>query len=132
MAEKFRLIEENSLLAAEDGFEVSMRLNWYRSLPYSCLEKLSVAIDGESIETEKLHLKINDQLYQLDQLGDLVEELWFVQDPATVFVHYPGKITPGKDYEIELELAMRAPYIPIGPDRFLTPSTSEKQTQKAK
>jgi hypothetical protein len=132
MGASVKLVEDNSLCASESGFEFKVRLHWYRSLPLSCVEKLSVQLDGESIEAQKIQLCVNEKTHKLDELAELVDEVWFVQDSAVVKVQLPGKVQVGEKHTVEVELIMRAPYIKIGPDRFLTMPAHYASVQIAK
>lgn len=125
------LIEQDSLKVTEDGFEVKARLLWYRSLPLSCVEKVSLAIDGEAIDPQAIRFGINDELYPLDKLEDLVDQTWFVQDPARLVVIQPGLVSKGQMVQIEAEIVLRAPYIMVGPDKFLTMPTKYSVPQVA-
>ena len=131
MATGFRMIEENSLNVSESGYEVQIRLNWYRSLPYSCIEAVKVAINGEFVDPEKIGLRINEQRYSKSELSELVEDFWFVQDPVIVVVDQQGKVKAGEKYEIEMEVSVRAPYIPTGPNQYLTITTTDSTIQIA-
>jgi hypothetical protein len=125
------LIEDNSLKVTEDGFEVKARLLWYRSLPLSCVEKVSLAVDGEAIDSHAIWFGINDNLYPLDKLNELVDQIWFVQDPARLVVNQSGGVTRGQSYKIEAEIVLRAPYIMVGPGKFLTMPTRYSVDQVA-
>lgn len=120
MGESVKLVEENSLRVSEDGFEFKIRTHWYRSLPLSCIEKLDVRLDGNPIEPRDISFCANERSHRLDELADLVDEFWFVQDSGVVKVAMPNSIRVGEQHTIEAELILRAPYIKIGPDRFLT------------
>ncbi len=125
------LIEENSLKVTGDGFEVKARLMWYRSLPLSCIEKVSLAVDGKEIEPQAIRFGINDSVYPLDELEELVDQTWFVQDSARLIVQKPGLISKGQRCKIEAEIVLRAPYIMVGPDKFLTMPTPYSAFQVA-
>ncbi len=125
MKSNFRLIEENSIHGTENGWEFQIRLNWYRSLPFSCIETVHVKLNGVPVAPEKIGFRIQDQIYSLSQLGDLVEEFWFVQDPATIVIDQSENITAGEEYQLDADIAVRAPYIPIGPGRYLTITTAD-------
>jgi hypothetical protein len=131
MAKAVPLIEDNSLLATDDGYQVRVRLTWYRSLQLSCVEKVRLALDGEWVNPEEIRFGINDHEYQLSELTDLVSEFWFVQDAAVLHIKQPGKVASGESHTIEVEIATRAPYIPIGPNKYLTNSTTYRTTQIA-
>ena len=126
-----KFIEDHSLCANETGFEFKVRLNWYRSLPLSCVEKVGVQLDGKPVEPQSIRFCVNDKEYGLEQLADTVEEFWFVQDAAVVKVDLPGQVRMGEEHTIEVEIILRAPYIKVGPDRFLTMPTRFTSLQTA-
>lgn len=113
------IIEEESLRTTEAGFEVSMRLPWYRSLPLSCIERIEVAIDGEPVDPKALSFALGEREFALPDLADLVEEYWFIQDSAILKARVPNKVTRGKAHQINAVLAFRCPYIQVGPGKFL-------------
>ena len=126
-----QLIADNSLRVTPEGYEVQVRLRWYRSLPLSCVETVRLALDGEWVDPTQIAFGINEQNYQLDELDDLVEEFWFVQDSAFLRVNQPGKISSGEEHTIEVEINCRAPYIKIGPGKYLTIVNDYSSTQVA-
>jgi len=126
------LVEANSLQVSEEGYELKVRLQWYRSLPLSSVEKFQLAIDGEPVEPERIRFGINDHNYRLQELQEIVEEFWFILDPAVIRVSQPGKIAAGEAHQVEAELALRFPYIAIGPGKFLVETTAYTGTQVAR
>ena len=120
MLDVVQLVEDKSLKATDSGFEFQLRLKWYRSLPLSCVDKLKVSLDGAPVNPALLRFSINGHSYRLEELVDLVEEFWFVQDAAVVSVQQAGSVKTGESHKLDVELSMRFPYIPIGPGRFLT------------
>jgi hypothetical protein len=131
MGASVQIIEDNSLKVVDDGFEIGVRLNWYRSLPVSCIENLKLSVDGQPVPSEQITFGINGHAFRLDELNDLVEEFWFVQDSARLHVHQSGKIASGESHAVEAEIALRFPYIAIGPGKFLTNPTRCIQTMIA-
>lgn len=125
------LIEENSLRTTTDGFEVKVRLNWYRSLPLSCIENIRLVIDGQEISVDALSFKVNDHSYPVKELADKSGEYWYVQDSGIVQAQFSGIVAAGGSYHIEAEITIRAPYILIGPGKFLTMPTRHSTTQVA-
>ncbi|OGO26001.1 MAG: hypothetical protein A2136_08710 [Chloroflexi bacterium RBG_16_54_11] len=99
---------------------MKLRLLWYRSLPVSCIEYIQLRLDDQAVDPGVLRFGVNGRQYQLDELVDLVEEFWFIQDAAILSINQPGRLTAGSTHKIELDLALRFPYIPIGPGKFLT------------
>ena len=125
------VIEDNSLRATESGFEIRLRFKWYRSLPLSCLEDLRLSVDGQAVDPDAVSFGINGNVYRLDQLADKVEEFWFILDSAILSVDQPGKVKSGESHQIDVAFGMRAPYIAIGPVKFLTVLNQQSATQIA-
>jgi hypothetical protein len=126
-----RLIEDKSLRATRDGYELGVRLSWYRSLPLSCVEKVRLTLDGQLIDAEAIRFGINGHEYRLDELPKLADEYWFVLDPAVLRVRAPGKVATGEKHTLGAEIAFRAPYIKIGPGKFLVRTDYYTSTQVA-
>jgi hypothetical protein len=120
MGETMHYLEDNSLKVTNTGYEFQICLMWYRSLPLSCIEKINLTLDRQLVDPRVIKFGINGHQYRLDELADLVEEFWFVQDSASLIVNQPDSVTPGSTHEINVELSMRYPYIAIGPGIFLT------------
>ena len=120
MREVLETVEDDSLKATPTGCEMKLRLKWYRSLPVSCLENLKLSLDGQPVDPDRIRFEVNGHQYHLEELADKVEEFWFVQDSATLSVGQSAKWKAGETHKIDLEFAMRAPYIPIGLGGFLT------------
>jgi hypothetical protein len=132
MGSAVKIIQDDSLRVVEDGYEIQVRLNWYRSLPISSVETLRLSLDGEPVQPNQILFEINNHQYRLEELSEQIEEFWFVQDSAHLHVRQPGKVAAGEAYTIEAEIALRFPYIQIGPDRFLTNISHCTETQTAK
>lgn len=131
MGASVELIKENSLHAVEDGYAFDVRLNWYRSLPLSCVDVNSIKLDGQPAQPDQIMFEINGHCYSLAELADRYEEFWFVQDLARLHVRQPRKLHAGETHKIEAEIALRFPYMPIGPGKFLTITTYKVSTQVA-
>ncbi len=131
MGNQVKLIQDDSLRVREDGYEVRVRLNWYRSLPVSCVETVRLSLDGQPVPPERIRFEINQHQFTLDEMAEQVEEFWFVQDSAVLHVKAPGKVAAGETHSVQAEIALRFPYIMIGPGRFLTNTTTYSTTQTA-
>jgi hypothetical protein len=125
------LIEDNSLRVTADGFKINVRENWYRSLPLSCIEKVTISVDGVEIPPRDIWFGNNKDLHSLQDLEKLTGEYWYVQDSASLHVKWPGMMTAGKTYTIEVEITLRAPYIMVGPGKFLSMLTKHSSVQVA-
>ena len=125
------LIEPGSFRVVPDGWAVDVRLAWYRSLPLSCIERCGSRSTAPGRLTTASPSAINGREWPLAALPELVDEVWFVTDCATR--HRPRGAAPaaGESHALEAEIAFRAPYIAIGPDRFLVRTDQFATTQTA-
>jgi hypothetical protein len=122
------MLDDDALRVAEDGFELDVHLNWYRSLPLSSLKTVDLNIDGEPIGRDEMTIVVNGSEYELDALADRWEEMWFVLDAATLRVRRPARVKRGDEAEVTVRLGNRIPYILIGPNQALEYVTERTKT----
>jgi hypothetical protein len=113
------ILVEDSLRASPTGFEVQVLLNWYRSLPLSCVQTLELTVNGQAVPRAQIRFVINGRDRSLDELQDLTDEDWFVQDRATLRVQRSPAVKPGEPLDVALKLGSRIPYIVTGPSSAL-------------
>lgn len=94
------------------GYEFQIRLSNYRGHFLSCIQELSISVNGEDIESNDFTFALNDKEFMLSQLPSLITEFWNVLDPATIKVYKPGGLESG-EYKIDLTLLLRIPYMPM-------------------
>ena len=109
------ILVENSLRAAPDGFSVEILLNWYRSLPLSCVDAIELTLDGAVIGPGQIRFQLNGATRGLDELADMTEEMWFIQDHAVLTVRRTPPLRAGDRVELTLRLGSRIPYILTSP-----------------
>jgi hypothetical protein len=120
------MLDDDALRAADDGIELDVHLNWYRSLPLSSLKTVEVTVNGEAIERDEIAWIVNGSEHRLDDLAEHWDEIWFVLDPATIRVPRP-LVRTGESADVTVRLGNRIPYILIGPNQAL-----EYVTEKSK
>ncbi len=109
------ILVEDSLRAAPDGFSVEILLNWYRSLPLSCVDAIELTLDGAAIAPEQVRFQLNGASRSLDELADMTEEMWFIQDHAVLAVRRAPPLRTGDRVNLTLRLGSRIPYILTSP-----------------
>jgi Domain of unknown function (DUF6379) len=122
------MLDDDALRAADDGFDLEVHLNWYRSLPLSSLETVDLTVDGEQIAREEITFAVNGNEYALDDLPAHWDEMWFVLDAATLRVRGRKPVRAGDQADVKLRLGNRIPYILIGPDKALEYVTERAKT----
>jgi hypothetical protein len=125
------MLDDDALRAREDGFDLEVHLNWYRSLPLSSVKTVEVTVNGESIARDEIRFAVNGNEYALDDLTRQWDEIWFVLDAATLRVARPV-VQPGERAEVSVRLGNRIPYILIGPDQALEYVSERSKTLVAR
>ncbi|HET9126135.1 MAG TPA: DUF6379 domain-containing protein [Solirubrobacteraceae bacterium] len=105
-----QVVAEGSLRAVPDGVAFDVRIPWYRSLPYSCVEGLEVTLDGRPIGPERLTIELGGERYRLDELPRLHDRWWYIADAAAVTVPLEEPAAAG-EHELDVTISMRIPYI---------------------
>lgn len=117
------ILRADSVRTTAQGYEIDVGLAWYRSLPLSCVENISIKIGGKDIAGADLRINYEGRELTLEELGELVDDWWFIQDPLTIQVADPAPLEKGSAVEVQVELATRIPYIIIGPEMALVQRT---------
>jgi hypothetical protein len=125
------MLDQDGLRATADGFELDVRLNWYRSLPLSSVKTVQLTVNGEEIARDEITFSLNGNECGLDQLSSRWDETWFVLDPATLHIHRP-LVHRGEPADISLVLGSRIPYLLVGPDQALEYVTERTTTLVAR
>ena len=125
------MLGDDALRAADDGIELDVHLNWYRSLPLSSLKTVEVTVNGEAIDRDEITWVVNGADHRLDDLAEHWDEIWFVLDPATIRVPRP-LVKAGESAEVTVRLGNRIPYILIGPNQALEYVTEKSKTLVAR
>ncbi len=106
-----RLLGEGSLSATKAGFDLAIRLPWYRSLPLSTIEPAELRINDQPIDLKRVKVRINDQTIPNSELPERTDQFWFVLDPLTLEVS-GTPMKRGEDVHVEFTLNVYPPYIP--------------------
>jgi hypothetical protein len=110
-----------------DGVALDIRLNWYRSLPLSCVEAIRLTIDGTTIESERLTLRLPDFDGHLTDLAEATDVWWRVLDAGELVA--AGEDLASGPHDIELALTLRIPYYgPLPNGGFVTITDRAKGT----
>jgi hypothetical protein len=117
------VLGDGAVRATAQGYEVDLRLPWYRSLPVSCLEDVSISLGGQPAARDSLRVVRAGRPLALGDLAVRVDDEWFVQDPLTVAVQAAAPPAKGQAVELEVTVTIRVPYILVGPGKALTRPT---------
>ncbi len=111
-----RIVVENSLRVSRDGFDVEVRLPWYRGLPLSTVEVGEIRINGQTVDPNAVTLTVNGKARAARELANYYEENWYVLDSGYLHLPFPNP-KKGESYEVLVTLVLYPPYIPGVPFR---------------
>ena len=110
------LLGHGQVSAAEGivTLSVGCRLNWYRALPVSCVEYLSVTVDGSRLNPDAITVELGGRQIPVPALIEH-DDWWATGQVASL--HCALGARPMKDrYEVRLEVGTRIPYMGPMPD----------------
>jgi hypothetical protein len=104
-----RHLVESAVLGAA-GLELSVRLNWYRSLPLACVERLEVSLDGTVLDAARTTVELDGIRCAVPDLASADDRWWQVLAAARVRIPLDTPPAPGR-HEVELVIGTRIPYL---------------------
>ncbi|WP_458106623.1 DUF6379 domain-containing protein [Arthrobacter sp. R3-55] len=123
MFEKYIIVEDTlrntELDGSITGFQVGVRLPYYRGLGLSMVEAVEVSIDGETMRAEDTSLTVHGNTYRLLDLPGIFDDRWEMGEVATVCIAKPGGLAEG-EHEVAVVERLRVSYMPVpsgGADR---------------
>jgi hypothetical protein len=96
---------------AGGGFEVRLRLPYYRGLWTNLIDGAVVTVDEERFAAEDIRWTITGQEYSLTELRTSTSARWPVDAAATLTVARPQPLSIGF-HDVAAELRLRMSYIP--------------------
>lgn len=96
------------------GFCVNLKINYYRGLPLSCVDEISLEVDGVPVAAEDMTVQHNGREYPyLDILKDdfPTDFYWIFGEKLRVVVRRDGGIEQGR-HHVKLTLGTRRSYTP--------------------
>ncbi len=93
------------------GFELRLRLPYYRGLWTSLIDGASVTVDDEHFPADTIAWSIDGRQYSLEELQDSVDGRWPVDVPVVLGVPRKEPLALGF-HDVTAELRLRMSYIP--------------------
>ena len=105
------MIQTRGFRNTDGGFQVRLRLPYYRGLWTNLVEGAALTVDGERFAAESIGWSIDGAGYTLDELRASEDARWAVDVPAVLTVPRDEALAIGF-HEVEAELRLRMSYIP--------------------
>lgn len=117
MFDKYMIVEsgfKNVKEGAEiKGFQLAIRLPYYRGVVLSLVGKMDITVDGELMTYENMTLTLDGKSYPVTAMADDFTTKWEFGNIGTITVEKPGGLTPG-EHKVELRQHMNISYVPGG------------------
>jgi hypothetical protein len=117
MYDNFMIVGEEFKNVTRDdkvtGFQIGMRIPYYRGVVLSLLDETRLTVDGELIPQEQIVLTISGKSLPLMDLENDPVTKWEFGDVGILTVNRPGGLPVG-EHKLELYQHVRTPYIPGG------------------
>ncbi len=120
------LSRDEPVRADQGTLLIPLRLPWYRSLPLSAVEHLSITVDDQTFADDQLSLVVGEVEHRFDDVRNAHDRFWFVQDTAWARV----PTNPSRnEVHLHVESAVRIPYLMVGPDTAVVRHIVEDATR---
>lgn len=107
VAGDFRNVERDGRVT---GFQIGVRVPYYRGVYLSLFEGIELAVDGEHFAPEQISVTLGDKTYRLAQLPDESDDRWDFGQVGILTVDRPGGLTPG-EHLVELKISLNIYYM---------------------
>ena len=116
MFDKYIIVEDTLRNTGDDddvtGFQLGVRLPYYRGLGLSMVEDIEVTVDGETALGTSVSLTVHGNTYRLTDLPGVFDDRWEMGEVATVTVDKAGGLTEGP-HSVAVRQRLRISYMPV-------------------
>jgi len=116
MFDKYMVCEDSLQARFVDGrpagFQLQLRLPYYRGLGLSMVETVELSLDGERFHAEQMSLEVHGNRYRLDRLGEVAEDRWEFGERAVLVVD-SDRVPASGPHQVDASIALRISYLPF-------------------
>ena len=105
---EFRNLGENDKVK---GFQLGLRLPYYRGLGLSMVEDIHVKINGQLISREAITVTLHGNTYTLEEMETEYRDRWEFGEVGIIKIKMPGGLQPGL-HQLEITEFLRISYRP--------------------
>ena len=92
-----------------EGFELNIRIPYYRGVPLSCVDEIKIVIGGQTYTNDSIRFTVAAGSFMMSEMSTVATRRWNLDEDATLKVFKPGGLTYF-DQLVELLIIIRAPY----------------------
>lgn len=106
----FKNVKEGDRIS---GFQVRVRISYYRGIPLSILDGYDIEVDGETFTNEDICFSLDNETYiPVNELGKYVDTRWEYGDKAYLHVKKEGGLARGR-HKVKVTQKIAVPYLPF-------------------
>ena len=106
----FQNVSENGQVI---GFQLKVRITYYRGVYLPLLGGFDVTVDGEHFKPEQIRFSIGKHTCTMEELGGAEKVRWPFGEPATLTILKPGGLKPGL-HDVAVVETINPSYVPKG------------------
>ncbi|MEH7131058.1 DUF6379 domain-containing protein [Neobacillus drentensis] len=122
MFEQYMVCEDGFRNVVKDGdiigFEVKLRIPYYRGIALSLINSINLEIDGVSFSREDMTFSVETGSFPYNELSTVINNRWEFGEKATLFVKKANGLSEGT-HNVHAIVNLRISYLPwpnIGED----------------
>lgn len=97
-----------------NGFQIGIKITYYRGLFLSMVEALDVTVDGVTYTGDDLIFSVKGQSWPFNELEEVTDVRWDFGEVAMLTVQKPGGLSAG-EHEVSIRQGLRISYLPFSP-----------------
>jgi hypothetical protein len=110
VGEEFKNVVQNGNVT---GFQLGVRLCYYRGIVLSLIGNISLNVDGEEIPPDKMTVTVGGKTFPLAQLENEPVAKWEFGEVGILTVNQPGGLPQG-EHTLNLREHLKISYVPMG------------------
>lgn len=95
------------------GFQIGMRLCYYRGIVLSLIDGIRLTVDGEEMPQEAMTITVGGRNFPFAELENQPVAKWEFGEVGILTIHKPGGLTPG-EHTVNLREHLKISYVPMG------------------
>ena len=98
-----------------EGFEMKIRIPYYRGVPLSVVDEIKINVGGgvggepETYYNDDIRFTVASGSFMMSEMSTVATKRWNLDEDATLKIYKPGGLVYF-DQDIELWITIRAPY----------------------
>jgi hypothetical protein len=110
VGEAFKNVESGGKVT---GFQVGVRLPYYRGIVLSLVGETTLTVDGERIPAERMTVTVGGKTLPMTELENESVAKWEFGEVGIVTVDKPGGLAAG-EHAVGLKQHLKISYVPVG------------------